>query len=195
MNVHHRCRRHRQLILVMDFSDRQCLLTPPINIHSRISLQIKGILRGGGGETDSWKNRSWKFCVRLPLMAETSMFTNANDLFPSFPDDTWDRHCIPYRTGPSYIPQPILPFIQQGCHWCLVFTAWTMLSVVREGSITPRDGPTLPSSTSREGADMTAAGGRPSSRTTSAPTSPLKEKPRSSFLGKVTSLSQVRITV
>jgi hypothetical protein len=61
----------------------------------------------------------------------------------------------------------------------------------REGSITPRDGPSLPSSASREGADMAAAGGRPSSRTTSAPTSPLKEK-RSSFLGKVTSLSQVR---
>ena len=56
--------------------------------------------------------------------------------------------------------------------------------------------PSMPSSTSREGADMmtgAAAGGvgRPASRTTSAPTSPLKEK-RSSFLGKVTSLSQVR---
>jgi hypothetical protein len=75
------------------------------------------------------------------------------------------------------------------------FHCFNRVVCVREGSITPRDGPPLPSSTSREGADMTAAGGRPSSRTTSAPTSPLKEKPRSSFLGKVTSLSQVRITV
>ena len=32
---------------------------------------------------------------------------------------------------------------------------------------------------------------RPNSRTTSAPTSPLKETKRASFLGKVTSLSQV----
>jgi len=49
----------------------------------------------------------------------------------------------------------------------------------------------LPSSVSREGADMTSVPPRPSSRTTSAPTSPLKETKRASFLGKVTSISQV----
>jgi len=49
----------------------------------------------------------------------------------------------------------------------------------------------LPSSVSREGVDMTSVPPRPSSRTTSAPTSPLKETKRASFLGKVTSISQV----
>ena len=48
----------------------------------------------------------------------------------------------------------------------------------------------MPTSLSQSGHDMT---GRPSSRTTSAPTSPLKERAskRETFLGKVSVLSQV----
>jgi len=59
-----------------------------------------------------------------------------------------------------------------------------------EGLVSPREVSPLPNSTSREGTEMNNVPPRPSSRTTSAPTSPLKEK-RAGFLGKVTSLSQV----
>ncbi len=198
MNVYNRCQRHPQLILVKEFQWSLVLLTPQINIHSQISSRIftKNSKQSLWDTQETGDIDSWKICEAEKNPVSDSLqwlkhrcLQKSKLFLPSFPDD---RQCAP-RTGP-YIPQPILPFTQ-GCPWCLVFTGWTMLSVVREGSITPRDGPPLPSSTSREGADMTAAGGRPSSRTTSAPTSPLKEKPRSSFLGKVTSLSQVRITV
>jgi len=64
-----------------------------------------------------------------------------------------------------------------------------------DGVTSPRDSSPLPSSTSKEGGEMTGSQQqqppRPNSRTTSAPTSPLKETKRASFLGKVTSLSQV----
>jgi hypothetical protein len=61
-----------------------------------------------------------------------------------------------------------------------------------DGGISPSTPSTsLPRAASREGQDMTGQQPpRPSSRTTSAPTSPLKEK-KSGFLGKMTNISQV----
>jgi len=60
----------------------------------------------------------------------------------------------------------------------------------RSGVTSPRDPPALPTSLSQTGSDIT---GRPGSKTTSAPTSPLKERvsKKESFLGKVSVLSQV----
>jgi len=60
----------------------------------------------------------------------------------------------------------------------------------RSGATSPRDPPSIPNSLSQTGSDIT---GRPGSKTTSAPTSPLKERvsKKESFLGKVSVLSQV----
>jgi len=60
----------------------------------------------------------------------------------------------------------------------------------RSGATSPRDPPSIPNSLSQTGSDIT---GRPGNKTTSAPTSPLKERvsKKESFLGKVSVLSQV----